>query len=126
MIEIRYTQDHEWVRIDDDGIAVVGISDYAQEQLGDIVYIEFPEIGQEVVQDDEVAVIESVKTAGEIKVPITGTIVAVNEELIERPEMVNESPLDDGWLLKIKPADLGELDDLMDDDSYDDYVSGLA
>jgi glycine cleavage system H protein len=126
MIETRYTDEHEWVRIDEDGIAMVGITDYAQDQLGDIVYVELPETGQDVIQGEEIAVIESVKTAADIKAPISGTIIGVNEELVEQPEIVNESPMDDGWVLKITPSDEGELVDLMDDDAYGDYITGLS
>lgn len=126
MNDVRYTRDHGWVCIDDDGIATIGITDYAQEQLGDIVYVQMPEIGRDLVQSEECILIESVKTTGEVKSPIGGRVVEVNELLAEQPEKVNESALDDGWLVRLEPADEEELEDLMDADDYEDYVSGLG
>ena len=126
MNDVRYTRDHGWVCIDDDGIATIGITDYAQEQLGDIVYVQVPEIGRDLVQSEECILIESVKTTGEVKSPIGGRVIEVNELLAEQPEKVNESALDDGWLVRLEPADEEELEDLMDADDYEDYVSGLA
>lgn len=126
MNDVRYTRDHGWVCIDDDGIATIGITDYAQEQLGDIVYVQMPEIGRDLVQSEECILIESVKTTGEVKSPIGGRVIEVNELLTEQPEKVNESALDDGWLVRLEPADEEELEDLMDADDYEDYVSGLA
>ncbi|MBI5614677.1 MAG: glycine cleavage system protein GcvH [Gammaproteobacteria bacterium] len=126
MNDVRYTRDHGWVCIDDDGIATIGITDYAQEQLGDIVYVQMPEIGRDLVQSEECILIESVKTTGEVKSPIGGRVIEVNELLAEQPEKVNESALDDGWLVRLEPADEEELEDLMDADDYEDYVSGLG
>lgn len=126
MNHLKYSTDHVWVYIDNDGTATVGISDYAQEQLGDIVYVQLPEVGRDVVQGEEAIMIESVKTTGEVKLPLGGRVVEVNETLAEHPERVNESPLEDAWLVKLEPFDEGELDDLMDSDDYEDFLSTLS
>ena len=125
MSDIKFTEDHEWIRMEDDEIGVCGISDYAQDQLGELVFIELPETGIEVSQGSEAAVIESVKAAGELKAPVGGTIVEVNETLAEEPELVNNDPQGDGWFMKIKVQDTSELDALMDEDAYQQYVDGL-
>ncbi len=124
MASERYSEEHEWVRVEGD-IAVCGISDYAQEQLGDVVFVDLPEIGMVVSQNDGVAVVESVKAASDIYAPVSGKVIEVNELVSGSPETVNEDALGDGWLFKIKMSDEGEVDDLMDDSSYVDYVSGL-
>lgn len=126
MNEARFTEEHAWVRIDDDGIATVGISDYAQEQLGDVVYVQLPDVGRDLVQGDDCAMIESVKTTSDVKCPIGGRVLEVNEALADVPEKVNESPLDDGWLFRVEPADDAEFEDLMDGEDYDDYVDTLS
>lgn len=126
MISARFSEDHVWVAIDDDGVATVGISDYAQEQLGDIVYVQLPDIGRDVVQGEEAVMIESVKTTGEVKCPIGGRVIEINDALAESPEKVNEAALDEGWLFKIEPADEAEYEDLMDSDDYDDFISSLS
>lgn len=126
MNDVRYTRDHGWVYIDDDGIATIGITDYAQEQLGDIVYVQLPEIGRDIVQGEECVLIESVKTTGEVKSPIGGRVMEVNELLSDQPEKVNESALEDGWLVRLEPADEEELEGLMDADDYEDFVASLA
>jgi glycine cleavage system H protein len=123
--EIRFTEDHEWVRIDETGVAVVGISDYAQSELGDIVFVELPEVGHEGSQGEEVAVIESVKAAGEIKLPLSGTVAEVNERLADEPEIINQAPLDDGWLLKLRPESPAEFDNLMDEEAYAEFIASL-
>ena len=120
----RYTEDHEWVRIEGD-TAVCGISDYAQEQLGDVVFVELPEVGRVVSAKDEVAGVESVKAASDIYAPISGEVVAVNSAVEEDPETVNRDALGKGWLFKIKLADAGEADSLMDESAYEDYIAGL-
>lgn len=120
----RYSEEHEWVRIEGD-TAICGISDYAQEQLGDVVFVELPEIGRVVAQNDEVAVVESVKAASDIYAPIGGEVTAVNEAVSESPETVNEDALGKGWLFKLKVSDEGEFGDLMDEDAYADFVAGL-
>ncbi len=125
MDEIRFTEDHEWVRIDDSGVALVGISDYAQSELGDIVFVELPDAGHEGSQGEEIAVIESVKAAGEIKLPLSGTVVAANERLEDEPEIINQAPLDDGWLFKLKPDSPAEFDNLMDEEAYAAFIASL-
>jgi glycine cleavage system H protein len=125
MSDIKFTEDHEWIRMEDDDTGVCGITDYAQDQLGELVFIELPEPGSEVSRGGEAAVIESVKAAGELKAPVTGTIVEVNEALADEPEIVNNDPLGDGWFIKIKLQDSSELDALMDEDAYQQYVDGL-
>lgn len=124
MASERYTEEHEWVRIEG-SIATCGISEYAQEQLGDVVFVDLPEIGMVVSQNDEIAVVESVKAASDIYAPISGEVVAVNEAVEDAPETVNEDALGKGWLFKIKVSDEGEADALMDDSSYADFVAGL-
>ena len=125
MSDIKFTEDHEWIRMEDDSTGVCGITDYAQDQLGELVFIELPETGSEVSQGSEAAVIESVKAAGELKAPVSGTIVEVNEALADEPEIVNNDPQGDGWFVKIKLQDSSELDALMDEDAYQQYVDGL-
>lgn len=125
MSDSKFTQDHEWIRMDDDETGVCGISEYAQDQLGELVFVELPEVGQEVSQGSEVAVIESVKAAGELKAPVSGTVVEINETLADEPETVNNDPQGDGWFVKIKLNDPSELDGLMDEDAYQAYVDGL-
>lgn len=126
MSDIRYSEEHVWVAIDDDGVALVGISDYAQEQLGDIVYVQLPDIGRDIEQSEDAVMIESVKTTAEVKCPIAGRVIEINETLADSPERVNESALDDGWLFKLEPADETQFEDLMDADDYEDFVSGLS
>jgi glycine cleavage system H protein len=125
MNEIWYTEDHEWVRLNDDGSATIGITDYAQAQLGDIVFVELPEVGTEVAQGEEIAVIESVKAAGEVKMPVSGVVVEVNTALNDAPEKINESPLDDGWILRAEPGDPEQLQDLMDEEAYMEFIGTL-
>lgn len=122
MGDIKYTKEHEWMRLDDDGHVTIGITDYAQDQLGDIVYVELPETGAEITAGEEVAVVESVKAASDVYVPFNGKVVAVNEQLEEEPELVNSSPEADGWFLKIAPSDPAELDKFMDKTAYEDFL----
>ncbi len=122
MSEMRYTKEHEWVRVEGD-VAVVGISDHAQEQLGDVVYVELPEVGRVVKQFDEAAVVESVKAASEVYAPLSGEVVEVNEALADDPAAVNADPTGAGWFLKLKIGDAGELDGLMDEAAYNAYVA---
>ena len=124
MSTMRYTSDHEWVRVEGDA-AVVGISDYAQEQLGDVVFVELPDIGATFAQNDDAAVVESVKAASEIYAPIGGKILAINDSLIDAPETLNSDPTGDGWMFKISIADAGEVEALMDEAAYKAYVDGL-
>ncbi len=116
--ELRYSKSHEWVRQEDDGTVTVGITDHAQKLLGDMVYVEVPEVGGEVEAGDACAVVESVKAASDVYAPVGGEIVAVNERLEDEPELVNQDPYGDGWLFRLRPADPGELDGLMDADAY--------
>ncbi|MBL7016424.1 MAG: glycine cleavage system protein GcvH [Kiritimatiellales bacterium] len=117
--DLYYAKTHEWLRIDDD-IAVVGITDFAQNQLSDLTFVELPEVGREVVAGDEVAVLESVKAASDIYAPIAGEIIEVNMDLEDTPEMINNSPYDEGWLFKIKFIREEDVDDLMSAEEYDD------
>ena len=117
MSTLQFTEDHEWVHVDG-GVATVGISKHAQDQLGDIVFVELPSKGQQVTKGDEAAVVESVKAASEVYAPVSGEIVAVNEALEGEPALVNADPEGDGWFFKIKLSDAGELKDLMDDAAY--------
>ena len=125
MSEIRYTQDHEWVRVVSENVVEVGITDFAQEQLGDIVFIELPEVDVSVDASDEIAVIESVKAAAELRSPVSGTVIEINEELEDQPELVNENPTEDGWFCKLELSSLEEFDDLLDEDEYSEYVASL-
>lgn len=125
MSKLKFTEDHEWIRIEDDGQAVVGITDYAQDQLGEIVFVELPDVDDDVEQGTECAVIESVKAAGELKSPASGRIVAVNEALADAPELVNSDPQGDGWIMRIALNDGQELGDLMGAEAYAEFVAGL-
>jgi glycine cleavage system H protein len=119
---VKYAASHEWVRVDDDGTATVGISDHAQDALGDIVFVELPEIGTTVHAKEEVAVVESVKAASDIYSPISGEIIAINEELVDAPETVNAQPYDGGWFFKVAMSDEAELEELMDAEAYAEHV----
>lgn len=125
MSEMRFTEDHEWILLEDDDIATIGITDYAQEQLGELVYVELPEVGHELTQGSEAATIESVKAAGEVKAPVTGTVVDVNETLADEPERVNNDPTGDGWFLKLKVDDPAQLEQLMDEETYEAFIKEL-
>lgn len=120
-----FTKDHEWVAVDGD-VATVGITDYAQGQLGDVVYVELPEVGKTVKQGDEAAVVESVKAASEVYAPVSGEVVAVNDGLTEEPAKVNVAAESDGWFMKIRVADKAELDALMSADSYATYLGEIG
>jgi glycine cleavage system H protein len=119
--DLNFASTHEWVRINEDGTATVGISDHAQDALGDIVFVELPEPGSTVIAKNEVAVVESVKAASDIYSPVSGEITTVNEVLIDAPETVNSSPYENGWFYKMTLSDDAELDDLMDADAYSDH-----
>lgn len=123
MSELKYTEDHEWLRLEKDGRVTVGITDYAQDSLGDIVYVELPEVGRTVKAGDEVAVIESVKAAEDIKIPLAGTIVEVNTALADQPELVNSAPLGDGWFFRLQPDDAAALDGLMNEEAYNKSIA---
>ncbi|GLQ17786.1 glycine cleavage system protein GcvH [Maritalea porphyrae] len=117
MSDTRYTEDHEYIKVEGN-TGTVGISDYAQNQLGDVVFVDVPEVGAKFAKGDEVAVVESVKAASEIYAPVSGTVTAVNEKLADEPGLVNSSPDGDGWFFKIEIDDAGELDGLMNEDAY--------
>lgn len=121
----KYTEDHEWLRLDDDGNITVGITDYAQEQLGDVVYVELPEPGTGFEADSEMAVVESVKAAGEVKVPLAGAVTETNQRLVDEPELVNSDPMGDGWFIRIDPEDVDDLGKLMDEAEYMEYIGSL-
>ena len=125
MSELKYTEDHQWIRLEEDNTAVVGITDYAQGQLGDVVYVEMPAIGRELGKDDEAALVESVKAAGEVKMPLTGTVLSVNENLEDEPELVNADPEGDGWFMTISIINPEEVEGLMDDNDYNEFLTGL-
>ncbi|RYE03737.1 MAG: glycine cleavage system protein GcvH [Sphingomonadales bacterium] len=119
-----YTEDHEWVEVDGD-IGTVGISEYAQSQLGDIVFVETPDEGKEVTKGDDVAVVESVKAASDVYSPVSGTVLEGNDALADTPELVNEDPEGDGWFFKITLSDPSEVEGLMNDSQYAEFVSKL-
>ena len=121
MTALRFTKDHEWVRLDGD-LAVIGITDYAQSQLGDVVYVELPELGHRVEQGKEAAVVELVKAASEVYAPVSGEVAEVNEALVADPAKVNADPLGEGWFLKLRPDDPKQLDGLMDEATYQRFV----
>jgi len=116
---LRYAESHEWSLMGDDGVVTVGITDFAQNSLGDVVYVELPEVGREVAQKEQIAVVESVKAASDIYAPVSGTVVAINDVLADSPETINESPYTKGWFFKIKASDAAELKNLMDAKAYD-------
>ena len=119
---MKFTEEHEWLRVEDD-VVVVGITGYASEQLGDIVFVEVPEAGTVVSKDDEVVVIESVKAASDILAPLDGEIVEVNEALEDNPALVNDDAVGDGWMFKMKVEDLSALDELMDEAAYNAFIA---
>lgn len=121
--ELKYTRSHEWVRTNDDGTVTVGITDHAQEQLGDMVYVEVPEVGQEVVRNDACAVVESVKAASDVYAPVGGEVVEVNEDLADNPDAVNRDAFGDGWIMKLEPGDAGQIEGLLDAAEYEAFVA---
>ena len=118
--DLKFLPSHEWARIEDDGTVSIGISDHAQDLLGDIVFVELPEVGKTVAAESEAAIVESVKAASDVYSPLSGEIIAVNDSLETSPEVINDSPYDEGWFFKIKPDNLDELADLLDAESYAD------
>ncbi|XP_028392444.1 uncharacterized protein LOC114517004 [Dendronephthya gigantea] len=119
--ERKFTKEHEWIMVEND-VGTVGISDHAQNQLGDIVYVELPEVGKTIEKDDVYGVVESVKAASDLYSPASGEIVEVNEDLNENPELVNQEPYDAGWIAKLKLSDISQIDELMDATAYDEFV----
>ncbi len=121
--DVKYTKDHEWAKLDSD-IVTIGINDYAQDQLGEIVFVELPEVGDTFSEGDEFGSVESVKAVSEMYIPISGEIVEINESLEDAPELVNESCYDNGWIIKVKPDDMAQMDNLMDKPAYLDMLKG--
>lgn len=119
---LKYVASHEWLKLEDDGIITVGITDHAQDLLGDVVFVELPEVGREVSADEEIAVVESVKAASDVYAPIAGEIVEINDELVDSPELANEDPYGKAWFFKIKPTNVADYDDLL---SAEEYQSAL-
>jgi glycine cleavage system H protein len=120
----KYTKEHEWVKLDE-GLAAVGITDYAQEQLGDIVYVELPQLGDTVEQSNTFGIIESVKAASDLFAPVSGEVVAVNEDLVDRPELVNEDPYEGGWMVKVQPEEEARMDELLTAEEYATLLKSL-
>jgi len=124
--DLKFTQSHEWVKIDDEGIATVGITDHAQNLLGELVYVELPEVGVDIHTGQEVGVVESVKAAADIYCPLSGEIVVVNDSLVQNPELINSDPYGDGWIYKIKPFDETDLETLLSADAYQELLDSEA
>ena len=120
--ELKYTSDHEWVRMEDGGTLVVGLTDYAQEQLGDLVYVDTPEVGAVFIAADVCAVVESVKAASDVYAPMGGEVVAVNEVIEESPELISQDPYGEGWLFELKPEDPADWEDLLDSEQYEELL----
>ena len=118
--ELRYAQTHEWARLEEDGSVTVGITDFAQDALGDVVYVELPDLDAEIDMGAEAGVVESVKAASDIYAPVSGTVIDVNDKLEEAPETVNQDPYGDGWFYKIDPVDASQLEELMGGEAYDE------
>ena len=123
--DLLYTKDHEWLRREDDGSVTIGITDHAHGALGDLVYVELPEVGQDVDEADEMAVVESVKAASDVYAPIGGSIVAINEELADVPEKINSDPYGDGWIVRMQPTDAFDESTLMSPDDYQQFIDDL-
>lgn len=125
MATMLYTKEHEWLRIDD-SVATVGISDHAQEQLGEIVFVDLPAVGKQINRSDDMAVVESVKAASDVFAPISGEVVEINDTLADNPAQVNDSPEEKGWFCKLKITNPGELDDLMNADAYQSFLETVS
>ena len=125
MAEIRYTKDHEWVRLEDDGTATVGITDHAQEALGDVVFVELPKLDRELVDGESCAVVESVKAASDIYAPVAGTVLEVNELLTDDSSLVNRDPEGEAWFFRMEPADPDAFNALMDEADYQSFLETL-
>lgn len=123
--DLKYTREHEWVKVED-GIAIIGITDYAQEQLGTVVYIELPEDGDEVHKGEAIGVVESTKAVSDVFTPVSGVITDVNLPLVDSPETINDDPYEEGWMVKIELSDPAELEDLMDSEAYGKFVKEEA
>lgn len=121
---LRYSREHEWVMVEGDDTGVIGISDFAQSELGDVVYVEAPELGEKISKDDPFGAVESVKAVSDLYAPVSGTVVEVNDALPETPELINEDPYGEGWIIKVSLSDVDELDDLMNAEEYEEYCEG--
>ncbi|MDB4597836.1 glycine cleavage system protein GcvH [Candidatus Pseudothioglobus singularis] len=121
-MSIKYSEDHEWVDEKEDDLVVIGITDFAQEQLGDLVYVELPEVGDECSRGENISVIESVKAASDLVAPVSGSIIEVNSRLEDEPEIVTEDSMGEGWFIKVKLSNPEELNDLMDEDAYNIFI----
>lgn len=121
--ELKYLSSHEWARVEDDGTVTIGITDHAQAALGDVVFVELPEVGAMVTAGQEAGVVESVKAASDIYSPVSGEVIAINEKLADAPETINAAPYDEGWFFKVQPDDLEELEDALDAEAYQASIS---
>jgi glycine cleavage system H protein len=119
--DLYYSEDHEWIREEEEYL-LIGITDFAQEELGDIVFVELPEVDEEFDKDDSFGVLESVKAVSDTFIPISGRVIEVNEDLIDNPELINDDPYGDGWLIKVEPADDSELDELLSAEEYAEFI----
>jgi glycine cleavage system H protein len=124
--DLHYTKEHEWVQVDSDHIATVGITDFAQESLGDITFVQLPKEGEEIKKNDPFGVVESVKAVSDLYSPVTGRVVEVNLPLLNAPELLNEDPFHDGWMIKVEVKDETDIEDLMSADEYKDYIEEQA
>jgi glycine cleavage system H protein len=124
--DLRYSSDHVWVRLDDDGMATVGITDYAQAELGDVIAVEAPEVERDIVVNEEIGMLEADDGSFELKAPTSGSVVEVNETVFDKPELINESPFDDGWIFRMNIDNEEALDDLMDEEDYADFLDSLS
>lgn len=124
--ELRYTKTHEWVRTESDGSITVGITDHAQGLLGDMVFVELPEVGVNYGSGEECAVVESVKAASDVYCPVAGEVIAINDAITDAPETVNQSAYDSGWMFRLRPEDAGEVEELMDAEAYNEYLESEA
>ena len=123
-MSVKYSEDYAWVKVEDEDLVTIGITDFAQEQLGDLAYVELPKVGHEFIRGDNISVIESVKSASDLVAPVSGEIVEVNNRLEDDPELVSDNPMDEGWFIKVKLSKPSELDELMDEKSYQVLIEG--
>ena len=121
---LRYSREHEWVSVEDGDSGLIGITDFAQNELGDVVYVEAPEVGEKISKDDPFGAVESVKAVSDLYAPVSGTVTEVNDALPDTPELINEDPYGEGWIIKVTLSDPGELDDLMTPEEYTEYCEG--
>ncbi len=121
---LRYSREHEWVSVEDGDSGIIGITDFAQNELGDVVYVEAPEVGEKISKDDPFGAVESVKAVSDLYAPVSGTVTEVNDALPDTPELINEDPYGEGWIIKVTLSDPDELDDLMTPEEYTEYCEG--